>query len=174
MEILYIVIIALLVISIAGNIFQKNKSTKNKQDETEPSNLKKDGPLPYAKKELMNNSEKAMYDVLKSFTEEKGYIIFAKVRLEDLVSVNVKEYKEIQRYRGYIKSRHVDFVICDSKKNVLMALEVDGKSHNSKNAQEIDQFKNRVFETIGIPLHRIAVGTNYAEQLGKIFAEMRR
>lgn len=66
----------------------------------------------------------------------------------------------------------MDFVVCDNKKNVVMAIEVDGKSHNSKNAQDNDQFKNRVFETIGIPLHRIVVGTNYAEQLEKIFWEI--
>ena len=172
MQLFYIAIIALLVVSVAGNIFQKKNSTKSASDESEPSVSKKDGPLPYSKREFMNSSEKAMYDALKSFTDSKGYIIFAKVRLEDLVNVNVKEYKELQRYRGYIKSRHVDFVVCDNKKNVVMAIEVDGKSHNSKNAQDNDQFKNRVFETIGIPLHRIVVGTNYAEQLEKIFWEI--
>ena len=169
---LFFVSIVLFVFAIGGNVYQKKQSSKNAADGVEPINPKKDGPLPYTKKELMNSSEKAMYDSLKTFTDSKGYIIFAKVRLEDFVSVNVKEFKELQRYRGYIKSRHVDFLICDGKKNVLMAIEVDGKSHNAKKAQETDEFKNKVFKTIGIPLYRIEVGTNYNEELEKIFWEI--
>ena len=172
MQLFYIGIIALLIVSVAGNIFLQRKAAKSSADDGETYLSKKDGTLPYSKKEFMNSSEKAMYDALKPFTDSKEYIIFAKVRLEDLVNVNVKEYKELQRYRGYIKSRHVDFVVCDNKKNVLMAFEVDGKSHTTKSAQENDKFKNRVFETIGVPLHRIAVGTNYAQKLEQIFWEM--
>lgn len=172
MQIFYIGIIALLVVSIAGNIIQKSNSTKSTSEEDKPVNPKTEGPLPYKKRELFNKSEKAMYDVLRSFTDSKGYIIFTKIRLEDLMSVNTENKKEINKFRGYIKSRHVDFVVCDGNKNVIMAIEVDGSSHNNKNAQENDLFKDRAFKTIGVPLYRIKVGSKYSEELEKIFWEM--
>ena len=167
----YVLLGAVILILAVLNILQKKNSGKE-LNESGLNNPKKDGPLPYSKKEIMNSSEKAMYEVLKTYTNPKGYIIFSKIRLEDLVNVNVKEYKELQRYRGYIKSRHVDFVVCDGKMNVKLAIEVDGKSHNAKKVQETDEFKNRVFNTIGIPLYRIEVGTNYSAKLEKIFEEM--
>ncbi|MDE7211838.1 MAG: DUF2726 domain-containing protein, partial [Lachnospiraceae bacterium] len=34
------------------------------------------------------------------------------------------------KYRGYIKSRHVDFLICDSALHILAALELNDPSHS--------------------------------------------
>ena len=75
------------------------------------------------------------------------------------------------KYRGYIKSRHFDFMICVSALHILAGLELDDRSHNSANAQKTDLFKNQVFTVIGLPLFRVIIGgESYEAQLTRIFA----
>lgn len=85
----YILLGTVILILAVLNILQKKNSGKE-LNESGLNNPKKDGPLPYSKKEIMNSSEKAMYEVLKTYTNPKGYIIFSKIRLEDLVNVNAR------------------------------------------------------------------------------------
>ena len=68
------------------------------------------------------------------------------------------------KYRGYIKSRHVDFLICDNKLNIIMGIELDDNSHNKESAKKTDEFKNKLFETINIPLERVKVSSGDYEQ----------
>lgn len=109
--------------------------------------------LPYKKKPLLTPTESDFYKILKSKCDNKNLLIFPKVRLEDYIEVTSKEEKN--KYRGRIKSRHIDFLICDNELNIIMGIELDDKSHNRKSTQETDEFKNQLFNTIGIPLARI-------------------
>jgi hypothetical protein len=126
----------------------------------------------FSKKEnFFNQSEKIFYDILHRELSEK-YLILAKVRLEDILEVKKEssESKEIQNQkygaRSRIKSRHVDFLLLDRNTySAVMAIELDGKSHNNTNSQVADEFKNKLFSHIGIPLHRINVGENFEAKI---------
>ena len=60
-------------------------------------------------------------------------------------------------------SRHIDFVIADpSILRILLALELDGKSHESIMQQQNDHFKDTLFTDIGLPFIR-TIGKNDIE-----------
>ncbi len=122
---------------------------------------------PYAKKMLLTKAEYVFYNILKRKCDENDLLICPKVRMEDFLSVTDKN--NFMKYRGYIKSRHIDFMICDNKLRLLAGLELDDNSHMSKKAADIDNFKNKVFEAINMPLFRVKMSQGaYETQLDDI------
>ena len=124
---------------------------------------------PYKKKDLLTKTEKAFFLILVEKCKSKNLYTFPKVRMEDYIDVTNKDEKA--RYRGYIKSRHIDFMVCDEKLNILAGIELDDKSHQSEKAQKTDEFKNNVFKEIKIPLFRVKTGTNYTDEIDKLLKE---
>lgn len=175
MEAIIIVGILIIICAIAGKIIavlgaKKNTPVQNVGQQPGPIGNGSD-ILPYEKKMLLTKTEYGFWKCLKQKCDEKGFIICPKVRMEDFLSVTVKDKKQLMKYRGYIKSRHIDFMICDSALHILAGLELDDRSHNSANAQKTDLFKNQVFTVIGLPLFRVIIGgESYETQLNRIFA----
>lgn len=129
--------------------------------------------LPYTKKYLLTKTEYNFYKILRSICDNYKIQICPKVRLEDLAEVTTKSsYKDTMKYRGYIKSRHIDFILCDNYLNILAAIELDDYSHNTYKSNKIDNFKNNFFRTINIRLERIKVGTDYQSQINNIILSL--
>lgn len=155
----YIIVIAILVFAL---VLKQTVLQKEKQMDT----AKRTNPdyYPYEKKMLLTKAEYAFYKILKQKCDEHNLLICPKVRMEDFVSVTDK--KQIMKYRGYIKSRHIDFMLCDKNLHIIAGIELDDNSHNSKDAIATDTFKDQVFKTIGIPLHRIKMSMgSYEKQI---------
>lgn len=157
---LYYLLFTLVLISTIISILKKQSATTYKEPKI----------YPYAKKMLLTKTEYAFYKALRSETDEKQFLICPKVRLEDFIYVTDKDNRA--KYRGYIKSRHVDFLICDNDLNILCGIELDDKSHNTRNAQAIDKFKNNIFEVIDIPLYRIRTVDNYTSEIRKLMTNL--
>lgn len=127
--------------------------------------------FPYKKKVLLTKTEYSFYNNLKPLCDNANLIICPKVRMEDFLEVTDKQHH--QKYRGYIKSRHIDFLICDNKLHMIAGIELDDKSHNQEKAKQTDEFKNQVFKTIDVPLYRIKVSNGmYNDQIIKIINEL--
>ena len=177
MEAIIIVGILISVCIVLDETVFKPKRKKSWTQKSSPfskeSNWNGSDILPYEKKMLLTKTEYGFWKCLKQKCDEKGFIICPKVRMEDFLSVTVKDKKQLMKYRGYIKSRHIDFMICDSALHILAGLELDDRSHNSANAQKTDLFKNQVFTVIGLPLFRVIIGgESYETQLNRIFATL--
>ena len=177
MEAIIIVGILIIVCAIAGKIITALGAKKNTPMQNigqQPGSIGNGSSiLPYEKKMLLTKTEYGFWKCLKQKCDEKGFIICPKVRMEDFLSVTVKDKKQLMKYRGYIKSRHIDFMICDSALHILAGLELDDRSHNSASAQKTDLFKNQVFTVIGLPLFRVIIGgESYETQLNRIFATL--
>lgn len=177
MEAIIIVGILIIVCAIAGKIITTLGAKKNTPMQNigqQPGSIGNGSSiLPYEKKMLLTKTEYGFWKCLKQKCDEKGFIICPKVRMEDFLSVTVKDKKQLMKYRGYIKSRHIDFMICDSALHILAGLELDDRSHNSASAQKTDLFKNQVFTVIGLPLFRVIIGgESYETQLNRIFATL--
>lgn len=143
-----------------ANIMQEQKTEQTEKYET--VNGERINYYPYKKKMLLTKTEYAFYNILKMKCDKNNILICPKIRMEDFLEVTDKQNK--LKYRGYIKSRHIDFMLCDSKLHLLAGIELDDKSHNEKEAAAIDHFKDKVFQTINIPLFRVKV--MQAEQYG--------
>lgn len=109
--------------------------------------------LPYEAKPLLTKREYAFYRLLKREADARQLLICPKVGLKDLMEVTNR--KNFFKYFRKISQKHVDFVICDKNLQVLFAIELDDKSHDTKDAQKRDLFKDQAFKAAKIPLKRI-------------------
>lgn len=121
---------------------------------------------PYIKKELFTKNEYIFFKILSDKCKEKNLFVFPKVRMEDYLEVTNK--RELLKYRGYIKSRHIDYMIYNENLDIMAGIELDDRSHEKEKAKETDNFKNNVFITIGVPLFRVRTGTNYTAEVDRI------
>ncbi|MEK7576954.1 MAG: DUF2726 domain-containing protein [Patescibacteria group bacterium] len=146
---LFILIIGVVTLEKIG-VF-KNTFTKGED---------KDQKLPYKKKDyLLSIAERKFYDVLSKVAEENNFLLFAKVRLEDLLWLP-KGTENRFGLRNRIKSRHIDFVLCD-KQNIkpLLAIELDDSSHDTERGRVRDINIDHILKDAELPiLHVRAVG----------------
>lgn len=159
-----IIIWAILLSPIIILIIGIKKRKKKKQNTEFKTYTENDKIYPYKKKKLLTQTEYHFYMTLKEECDERNLLICPKVRMEDYIDITTN--KEKQKYRGYIKSRHIDFLICDKELNIIAGLELDDNSHNNPKTQKTDELKNNIFKNINIPLMRVNVTSGrYREQI---------
>ncbi len=167
--IIFSIILLLFIIFI---LFYQNKRVKKRKNKKRPkkqANTYFDySYMPYRKNNLLTKTEYKFYLILKKKCDEQNLLICPKVRLEDFILVPLEDFNEKQKYRGHIKSRHVDFLITDSNLHILAGIELDDPTHNTEQAKIIDEFKDNLFKTIGIPLFRIKTNTRYTTHIDSI------
>ena len=93
-------------------------------------------------------NEKDAYKKLKNIVEQRGYTVFAKVRLFDLVEP-IKDNPKYKTFLYKIQAKHVDFVLADEKLVARYIIELDDSSHNEAKRAERDQFVDTVLESTG-------------------------
>lgn len=154
MEILTIVCILLAAYILYSKLDpEKNKSDKNLNSNTVNFNN-------YKSKKLLTKTEYKFFMEIKQICQDNLIMICPKVRLEDFIEVSVKG-KEYNRYRNMIKSRHIDFLLTDNNLNIIAAIELDDYTHNTNKAEKADNFKNELYNSIGLPLYRINLNEDY-------------
>lgn len=121
----------------------------------------------YRRKYLFTKNEFYFYKQLQKISEEKNLIPLAKVRLADFVEVTSKS--DYMKYFAKIRSKHIDFLLLDKETlKIVVAIELDDNSHSN----EKDEFKNKLFEQINIPLIRCKGKGTVEEQLQTILANL--
>lgn len=155
---------------IHSNSYTTNSDNKPIQPDIEAEKYQ-NNYLPYAKGHLLTKTEHVFFITLVREALKRRLLVCPKVRLEDIIYVTDK--KNRNKYRGYIKSRHVDFVLLDKSCQTAAAIELDDPSHNTAKATKTDQFKNELFSKVGIPLIRICTGTDYIKEINYAFDELK-
>lgn len=134
--------------------------------------------LPYKKRPLLTNSEYIFWKEMYPKMKKAGVIVCPKVRMEDFLTVNVSAQKKGKRqaFRNRIKSRHIDFILCDKDLNMIAGVELDDKSHKyNVSTIEGDALKNQIFKDIGVRLFRVPTSKEgYAEAIDNIINTLRR
>jgi very-short-patch-repair endonuclease len=86
------------------------------------------------------------------------------VRLADFVEV-LPALRGERTWFNKIKSKHVDFLIWDLvESKIVLAIELDGKSHNGATIKKSDSFKDEMYEAVGLQLERVKVGSSFEEE----------
>lgn len=114
----------------------------------------------YKAKALLTENERIFYEILTELISLEHHIILFKVRMEDVINVdfNLKktDFALYQSYRGKMRNRHFDFVICDRKtQEIQRVIELDGWTHRKESEKEADAFKDSACAEAGIKLVRI-------------------
>lgn len=172
MNAIYIIIIlvVLLVLNIIGKLSKKKRRIQEEVNRPD-LDFKLCEIYPYEKRMLLTKTEYKFYMILKKKCDDKNLLICPKVRMEDFLTVTDRQ--NYYKYRGYIKSRHIDFLICNSKLYLLAGLELDDYSHQQEKARKIDEFKDNVFQTINLPLYRIKVADEeYEKQIDHMLRDL--
>lgn len=108
----------------------------------------------YLKHSILTDNEMKFYRVLEIALQNR-YLICPKVNLYDFVKHN--NNSNFNR----IRSKHCDFLICNSDLKPLCGIELDDNTHLNQKASKNDNFKNELFKTIGLKLVRIKVSNSY-------------
>lgn len=147
-----IIILAILIIPIAKILYSTKK----------PESLgKEEINFPYKKKDyLFTKAEQSFYEVLKFATSELSISIFAKVRLADLVYLPKNTDKRLT-YWNKIQSKHIDFVICDSKLKPVLAIELNDSSHKEIPRIDRDNFVEKVLSNAKLSFIKIPAQYTY-------------
>lgn len=120
-------------------IQQKEQNENQPQEETPKTEIEegKNYRTGYQQKWLLTYNEKAAFKIIKEIAETKGYTVFAKVRMLDLVepkSINKRD----KSYLWKIQAKHVDFVICNEKLIAKWIIEIQDNSHKTTERTERD------------------------------------
>jgi hypothetical protein len=113
---------------------------------------------------LLTPAEKTFLDALDSAVGSQ-YRIFTKVRLADLINPKVSKSTASERTTAFnrIKSKHVDFVLCDPESMaVKFVVELDDKSHLRKDRATRDVFVDEALKSAGIQVIRFAAKAGYS------------
>ncbi|MDR2531364.1 MAG: DUF2726 domain-containing protein [Oscillospiraceae bacterium] len=78
------------------------------------------------------------YHALFPIAYALGLTIFTKMRIADLVYIP-KNHPEFIRWFNYIRSKHVDFILCNAELKPVLIIEIDDNTHNCENR------KNAIF-----------------------------
>ena len=114
-------------------------------------------------KKIMTAAELYFYHSIKEVLTSE-HVIFTKVRMEDIIQVKPRLQNKFS-LRNKIKSKHIDFVICDAQTGEIQrAIELNDSSHDRQDRIDRDIFVNKAFESAGIPLLTMKIKKNYSRK----------
>ena len=113
-------------------------------------------------KVLFTPAERSFLGVLNQAIEDNA-VIFGKVRVADIIKpISGLPRSKWQVLFNKISSKHFDFVVCDKNNlSVLCVIELDDKSHNSKNRQKRDAFLKSACDSADLSLIQIPAKSAY-------------
>ena len=122
---------------------------------------------------FVNKSEFAFFHVLQRYMPD-GHYLMSKVRLEDIIGVKraIKNPDIRWKLRNRVKSRHVDFLVIDKSGQAVLAIELDGPSHDTNETNNADHLKDGLFKACGIPLERVRTGESFAAFAQKVLTKL--
>jgi hypothetical protein len=116
-----------------------------------------------SKQYFFSKAERKFYEVLKEVADEMDMVVFAKVRLADLIYLPKSEDNWIKGWNK-IKSKHIDFVLCDKESyQPKVAIELNDSSHNKYKRKERDRFLEFTFEDVDIKFIEIKPSGQYTK-----------
>jgi hypothetical protein len=88
------------------------------------------------------------------------FTVALKVRLADIITCQREAWPI--GYGRLIAQKHIDFLVCDTESlRILLALEVDDRSHERPDRRLRDLFVDRALKAAGIPLVRVRAAASY-------------
>lgn len=169
MEYIFILLILAVVFGLA---FLRPKSGGFEQPTVSPISQAALQAFEAAPSLWVNGAEASFYNVLLR-QMPPNFHVHGKVRLEDIIRVKKDVPAEARwKFRGRVKSRHVDFLIINAKGAPILAIELDGASHRDKRVEESDTVKTALFAAAQLPLRRCRVGEDFHLFAATIVSEL--
>lgn len=153
MKYFIILIILLIIFKIIQSFLDKNEDKKEVVSYDFTGKIK-DSPL--------KKTEKEFYKELKNSINLEKYEIFPKLRLADIFTTeNISDFNKI-------KSKTIDFTICDKDLNFVLFVELDNNNYGKNKTTDVK--KDAIFKNSNIEILRIKpseIDNNLKELKGK-------
>lgn len=120
--------------------------------------------MPYASREtLLSRGEAAFHGPLQEAIGGR-YLIMCKVRVADVLTCSDSDWR--RGHGGAISQKHLDFVLCEpASTRIVLAIELDDRSHEAEHRQRRDRFLNEALRTAGIRLLRVKARAQYSAEI---------
>lgn len=150
MEKYIIIIIAIIIIGffIYLSYLKIIKSKGNKEIATDE--------MPYQLKDsVLTEREKEAYSIIKEYCNNHELEVLAKIRLADFITTKCEnKSKDFYTWFNKISAKHIDFLIVQKETfRPQLAIEIDDTTHNRKDRQQRDEFINKVYSKVGLPIY---------------------
>jgi hypothetical protein len=118
------------------------------------------------KRSFFSRDENAFFAALEESLTGTPYRVFPNVRLNDLFTITAQEGKNAVYAR--LRDKHVDFLLVDTAAayRPVLAIELDGRSHQTGKQQHRDAVKDVAFRSAGLKLVRLPSRAYSAAELG--------
>ena len=117
-----------------------NYNTYTKNDKViENENYYFEGKL---NNKILTYNELKFFRKLKVITDKYNMLLFPKIRMADIIQTN--DYSNFNK----IKSKHIDFTICNEKTEPILFIELDDTTHNLNKVKENDKKKDYIMRTL--------------------------
>lgn len=119
------------------------------------------------KRHFFSRDESTFFGALEEALAPTPYRVFPNVRLNDLFRITAQEGRNAVYAR--LRDKHVDFLIVDASAafRPVLALELDGRSHENAKQQRRDAVKDVAFRSAGLRLLRLPSRVYSAAELGE-------
>jgi hypothetical protein len=108
---------------------------------------------------LVTKNEMLYYKALRRAVGTE-FTVALKVRLADIITCQREAWS--MGYGRLIAQKHIDFLLCDpATLRVVLALEIDDRSHARPKRRLRDLFVDRALGAAGVPLVRIRAAASY-------------
>ena len=155
MELFIIGLVIALIIVVMDNLKNRKKFTNIPVNEQDDQTVEITEILPYKKKLLLTKNEWA-------------YSVLAKIRVADLVEVNVKDNKDFMKYFNKINKKHIDFVLAKPENlQIELLIELDDGSHDSKQKSR-DEFIDALYKQTGYKFLRVRGAGDIKEKIEEL------
>lgn len=145
MELYLLIGLIIIVIILARIVFAHSSNTKK---------VFKNNTYSYSAKSLIMTRTEAEFFVRLNHIAEERYFVFPQVHLSALLYYSGREQNRLYAFR-HINGKSVDFVLCDKQTlRPTYAIELDDKTHESKERRVRDAEVERIFEEADLPLVR--------------------
>lgn len=120
-----------------------------------------------------SKTEGTFYAALIKIVGDK-LVVMAQVGMEAVINVKRDAPSNVAfGLRQRINSRRIDFLLCDpGTLKPRLAIELDGKGHNSEKQRGQDAIRDKTFAAAGVPLLRVKVAKTY--DLQEVAGEIKR
>ena len=138
--------------------------SKKKKNSASTSSGEQTSSLYSLNESFLTPAEMSFFDQAGEVLSDQ-YVICPKVALPEMIKVVASDPSQRQSAQNRIFQKRVDFVVCaaDTMK-MLFAIELDDISHAQPERQARDQFMDRLFASIGLPLIHVTYRPDYSHQ----------
>ncbi len=161
MESLFAALFVVAICSVAISALSKAKTgAEGSRGKSRAASLATDSnSAPYSRRKyFFSSAERSFYEILTRLLPR--HTVFAKVRLADVICVS-KGVENWQSHFNRIRSKHVDFLVCDKSLAPVLAVELDDSSHDREDRKERDVFVDAALAAAVLPIIHIRAKRAY-------------